>query len=114
MAQKVVTTLIDDLDGDGTLADETVEFALDGKAFEIDLSDVNAKRLREALAEFVAAARKAGSGGTPARARRVATAAVSREESATIRAWARENGWPGVKDRGRIPVEVVEAYRKAA
>lgn len=109
MAQKTVVELIDDLDGEP--ADGTVEFALDGKAFEIDLSDVNAKRLRESLAEFVAAARKAGS-TAPARARRAERATADRDENQAIREWARSQGL-AVADRGRIPADVIEAYRKA-
>ena len=50
MAQKVETRFIDDLDG--SEASGTVEFGLEGRSYEIDLSDDNAK-LREALAPFV-------------------------------------------------------------
>ena len=35
-------------------------FAIDGRAYEIDLSEDNAARLRDSLASFVAAARKSG------------------------------------------------------
>lgn len=48
-------SLIDDLDGQ--VANETVTFGLDGKSYEIDLSDANASKLRDALAVYVAAAR---------------------------------------------------------
>src|SRR4051812_50148383 len=50
--------LVDDIDGEA--ADETVEFGIDGKTYEIDLSKDNAGRLRDALADFVSAARRAG------------------------------------------------------
>ena len=53
MAQIREIRLVDDLDGE--VADETVEFGVDGKNYEIDLSTANAKKLRDALAEFVAA-----------------------------------------------------------
>ncbi|NEE54003.1 Lsr2 family protein, partial [Streptomyces sp. SID8455] len=56
MAQRVVVTLSDDIDG-GTAA-ETVTFALDGKTYEIDLNPANAKKLRKALAPYMAAGRK--------------------------------------------------------
>jgi hypothetical protein len=46
MAQKVTVALIDDLDGHD--AEETVTFGLDGKAYEIDLSASNARKLRAA------------------------------------------------------------------
>ena len=51
MARTLVVTLTDDLDGGD--ADETVTFGLDGKSYEIDLSEANAEKLRKALAPFV-------------------------------------------------------------
>ena len=111
VAQIREVRLIDDLDGEA--ADETVEFGLDGKTFEIDLSKGNAGRLRDALAEFVAAARKSGggrrrSGAASAPPRR---ATVDREQNQAIREWARKRGMK-VSDRGRIPAEVLEAYHQ--
>ena len=52
MAQKVTVEMTDDLDG--SQAAGTVGFAPDGKVYELDLSDANASRLRDALAPFVA------------------------------------------------------------
>lgn len=111
MAQKVTVSLVDDLDGHK--ADETVQFGLDGKNYEIDLSSDNAGKLREALQAYVAAARRPGgrrrsgaaaSGG----ARR---AAVDRDQNQAIREWARKRGMK-VSDRGRIPADLVDAYHK--
>jgi hypothetical protein len=103
--------LVDDLDGD--VADETVEFGVDGKNYEIDLSTANAKKLRDALAEFVASARRSGGrrrgGGAPAAAAR--RPSIDREQNQAIREWARKRGMK-VSDRGRIPAEVLEAYHK--
>lgn len=48
MAKKVTVTLIDDYDGKSK-ADETVQFSIDGVAYEIDLSTLNAGKLRGAL-----------------------------------------------------------------
>ena len=56
MSSKVIVILEDDLDG--TKADQTVEFGLDGAAYAIDLSDDNAKMLRGALDGYVSKARK--------------------------------------------------------
>ncbi len=114
MAQKVTVSLVDDLDGGQ--ADETVEFGLDGKNYEIDLSSKNIDKLRDALAPYVAAARRAGGrrraaqsgGGGGAGARR---GSVDREQNQAIREWARKRGMK-VSDRGRIPAEVLEAYHK--
>ena len=69
MTQKVQTLFIDDLDG--SAADGTVRFGLDGAEYEIDLNTEHAQALRDALARYVGAARQAG-GGTrrPARSGR--------------------------------------------
>jgi len=58
MAQHVNVKFVDDLDGSDAAG--TVSFGLDSRAYEIDLSDDNAAKLRESLASFIAAARKAG------------------------------------------------------
>jgi hypothetical protein len=113
MAQKVLVSLVDDLDG--SEAEETVEFGLDGVSYQIDLSSDNAEELRDALAQYVEHARRAG-GRKRAAVRPSAKAAarpatVDREQNQAIRAWARKNGFQ-VSDRGRIPSEVVEAYHK--
>lgn len=106
MAQKVQVFLVDDLDGGE--AEETVTFGVDGSVYEIDLSASNASRLREALAPFVEAARKAPA--KPARSgRRSQRNAPSRERSAEIRAWAKAAGKP-VNERGRIPAAIVAEY----
>jgi len=121
MAQKVVVTLVDDLDE--SEADETVEFGIDGTTYEIDLSDANASALRDTLADYVAHARKQSgrsrrSTGSSASASQAATkrapgrAAVDREQNQAIREWARKQGM-NVSERGRIPSEVSEAYHKA-
>src|SRR3954447_4127167 len=58
MAQQVNVKFVDDLDGSDAAG--TVSFGLDGRSYEIDLSDDNAARLRDSLAAFIAAARKSG------------------------------------------------------
>ncbi|WP_147201168.1 Lsr2 dimerization domain-containing protein, partial [Pseudonocardia asaccharolytica] len=60
MVQIQEVRLVDDLTGEQ--ADETVVFGLDGKGYEIDLSKAHAESLRNVLAEFVAAARRADGG----------------------------------------------------
>lgn len=112
MAQKVMVTLVDDLDG--STAEETVEFGLDGASYQIDLSSGNAGRLRDALAGYVNRARRSGgrkrlAGRAPAG--RPRTASADREQNQAIREWARKQGLK-VSDRGRIPTEVLDAYHK--
>jgi hypothetical protein len=106
--------LVDDLDGEK--ADETVEFGLDGKNYEIDLSTGNADRLRDALASYVGAARKVAANRQRATALSTNGAAprkpsIDREQNQAIRDWARKRGMK-VSDRGRIPAEVLEAYHQ--
>jgi hypothetical protein len=115
MAQRTVVTLEDDIDGGS--ADETVTFALVGVTYEIDLNNKNAAALRDALAPYVGAGRRTGgrtSGGSRARTSRASAPAAParRNDSASIREWARENGYT-VSDRGRIPSNVIEEYEKA-
>ncbi|MDB1086667.1 Lsr2 family protein [Streptomyces sp. ACA25] len=109
MAQKVQVLLLDDLDGGE--ADETVTFALDGKTYEIDLKSANAEKLRSALEPYLKAGRRAG--GRAARAPRGSRAAAGgSQDTAKIRAWAKENGFQ-VNDRGRVPAEIRKAYEDA-
>ena len=111
MAKRVHVVLEDDLDG--TPAEETVSFALDGGSYEIDLNSGNASALRDALAKYVGAARKAGSSGRPHNARsRPGGAQVDREQIKAIRDWARRSGHQ-VSDRGRIAGPIVEAFNQA-
>ena len=118
MAQQVNVKFVDDLDGSDAAG--TVSFAIDGRAYEIDLSENNAARLRESLASFVAAGRKSD-GASAAAGRRTQKMTASsgrrpqpldREQTAAIRAWARQNGHQ-VSERGRISKTVVDAFEAA-
>jgi hypothetical protein len=112
MAQKVLVQLVDDLDGTSSQDVSTVLFGLDGVSYEIDLSEANAERLRQSLAEYVEAARRTGGrikrGTRPAQSGKSANA----HEAGQIREWAMENGFE-LAGRGRIPSHVVEAYKEA-
>ncbi|WP_156758636.1 histone-like nucleoid-structuring protein Lsr2 [Actinokineospora pegani] len=113
MAQKTIVQLFDDLDGSPGEDIRPIEFSLDGVHYEIDLSERNASRLREELAEFVNAARRTGGrvrrGGAPAKG---VGEARSKEQTRAIRDWARQNGHD-ISERGRIPSAVVEAFEAA-
>ncbi|GAA0675384.1 Lsr2 family protein [Kitasatospora atroaurantiaca] len=113
MAQRVQVILEDDLDGGS--ADETVTFALDGVAYEIDLKSANADKLRGLLAPYVEKGRKQSGRLTSARrssGRSAGRPAAGAPDTAKIRAWAKENGFE-VNDRGRVPSNVREAYERA-
>jgi len=116
MAQQTTVRFIDDLDGSDAVG--TVTFSLENRTYEIDLSDENTDKLHEALAPFIEYGRKAGgrSGGRGRSQRQTAMTEKpvrsSREETHTIREWARQHGHQ-VSDRGRIPKSVIEAYQVA-
>jgi Lsr2 len=110
MAQKVQTLFIDDLDG--SAAQGTVRFALDGTEYEIDLNAEHAQQLRDTLAAYVRAARRAGGGSRrPARGGRREPA--SEVKTTEVREWAKTQGIE-VKDRGRIPAELVVKFKAAS
>ncbi|WP_085510383.1 histone-like nucleoid-structuring protein Lsr2 [Plantibacter flavus] len=60
MAQRKITTLVDDLDGTDIPRGlgETVRFGIDGRNYEIDLTDENASAFRRSLSTYVGAARR--------------------------------------------------------
>jgi hypothetical protein len=109
MAQKIQTLIIDDLDG--SQAEGTVRFALDGAQYEIDLNAVHAGELRTTLARYTEAARKVT--GTSRRpTRNTAKAAANGLSTTEIRDWAKANGFD-IKERGRVPADVVARFRSA-
>lgn len=110
MAQVTNVKLLDDLDG--TKATETVAFGVDGVGYEIDLSAKNAKALRKALAEFVAAGRHLKVSAVVATPRASARSKGSGPDAAVVRQWANEAGVP-VSVRGRVSSEVRAQYLAA-
>jgi hypothetical protein len=83
VAQKIQTLFIDDIDG--SEAEGTVRFALDGAEYEIDLNAKNAEALRTAASGL---------------------------NTTEVREWAKAQGID-VKDRGRVPAELVVRFRAA-
>lgn len=111
MASRTVVTFVDDLDGSD--ADETVQFALDGVTYEIDLGRAHASSLRAGLAPWVDAARRSGRPATVITARRSsAPTRVDPAQTAKVREWAAKSGHP-VSARGRIPQKVMDAFQEA-
>ncbi|WP_433332495.1 histone-like nucleoid-structuring protein Lsr2 [Spirillospora sp. CA-294931] len=114
MAQKTVIHFIDDIDG--SKADETLRFSIDGGSYEIDLSNANAMKLRAAMRPFMQKARKAP-GSLPRgvqRLERNSDVQARREKLKAIREWAKQQS-PVIHvcERGRIPINVEQAYDAA-
>ena len=115
MAQQVNVVLVDDVDG--SPAQETVTFALDGVTYEIDLTQDNAGRLRDGMVQWLQNGRRVA--GTRLRGTRPATTQKKQptqpsaaSSNSTIREWARAHGHT-VSDRGRIKADIVEAFNAA-
>lgn len=120
MAEKVTVALVDDLDGSEAV--ETVEFALDGVHYAIDLNAEHGEALREELEPYTQHGKRLGGRKKPQTPRKTTpkantarhpTPSVSnRERNQAIRTWAKAAGYE-LSDRGRIPAEIAEAYDKA-
>ena len=104
MSSKVIVRLEDDVDG--TKADETIEFGIDGTTYNIDLSDSNAQKLRGALDGYISKARKVS--GKRSGGRKVSIGV----DLKAVRAWAKSNGVE-ISDRGRVSQNVLEQYQAA-
>ncbi|MEU2516742.1 histone-like nucleoid-structuring protein Lsr2 [Streptomyces syringium] len=107
--QKIVTIYTDDLTGDESAEAGTHVFSLDGVSYEIDLGPDSYDKLLEALAPFTKAGRRTGKVRKPVSR---STRGGSSKDTASIRSWAKENGYQ-VNDRGRVPADIREAYERA-
>ncbi len=111
MAQKVIRQFIDDIDG--SEAERTFTFAVDGTHYEIDLSSANIKEFNEAIAGFVESARKVKASSYSRRGRKAGAdtggGGRSREQIQAIREWARQQGHD-INERGRIPASIQQAF----
>jgi hypothetical protein len=110
MAQHTQVLLVDDIDG--SPAQGTVDFGLDGQGYAMELSAENDKRLRAVLGPYIEHGRR-----IPATRPRRQTwrAAVSGDtRNAQIREWAKTQPDLGpVNDRGRVSKKIIAAYDRA-
>ncbi len=114
MTRRVQVHLLDDIDG--SQADETLKFGLDGTLYEIDLSSKHANKFRSALAQYIAKSRRIGRGGVVPSGRgrgSGGTVRTDREQNQAIRDWAKSKGFD-ISDRGRIPANIIEQYHNEA
>jgi len=99
MATKV--TLLDDLDGSDNAT--TVEFSVNERTFEMELSPDNLAKLEAALAVFIEKARDT----TPVP--RWTNARHATVDQALVRTWAAENN-VDVSPKGRVPGWIIDRY----
>lgn len=107
MAQKVVREFIDDIDG--SVAERTFTFAVDGTTYEIDLSSENIAEFTSAIGGFIESARKVKTTSRRQRGASTTDLRERRERLNEVRAWAKKNGY-NVSDRGRVSTEVLAAF----
>ena len=116
MAQRTVVQLTDDLDGKPIPGGrgETIRFSLDRTDYEIDLTDKNAKALREAFATYVSAARRTAGTRSGSRGRngRAGAGAARDYDPKAVRVWAESQGIE-VSQRGRVPADLVAKFQAA-
>lgn len=106
MATRTITTWTDDVDG--SRAEHTVTFALDGVTYELDLSEANRAALRASIARYSAAARRVRHGIAAPTPVRVDAGVDTR----AVRQWARVRGID-LPARGRIPQDVIDQFHAA-
>ncbi len=105
MAQRTQILYVDDIDG--SAAEGTVRFGLDGVDYEIDLNKKHSDQLAKAFRPYLDAARK-----VPASRRAARDSRPARHNQSAVRAWARSQGLK-ISDRGRIPADVLAKYGSA-
>lgn len=102
--------LIDDIDGE-TEGAQTLTFMVEGQEYEIDLADENRELFEAEVQKHLNFLREMADYGRPVRRQSLVKVPRGRtkEELDHIRNWARSNGHQ-VKDMGRIPEKIIDAY----
>lgn len=124
MSQKTTVTLHDDFD-ESTNGVRTVNFAVDGHAYEIDLSAKHLREFEKAMKPYVEHARKVRKTTAKTTAKAAAKVGPAKRHTSTVRAssaqpaarevreWAATQGIE-VPAKGRVPASVMEQFVGAA
>jgi hypothetical protein len=114
--------------GENVEGSETVTFGFDGYDYSLDLCQEHAADFHntvQGLIGWSSDRSRSGSGRRPRRssgveetsgaggATQAPRSSADRERLKAIRDWARQNGYPELGDRGRIPQAIVAAYDAA-
>lgn len=105
MSRHTKVIILDDLDGQ-TPADETIDFGVDGKNYQIDLTADHASEFRDVISRYTQVSRKASTKNTVPAPR---NGKVRQADPKDVREWARSEGLD-VAARGRISSRLVEQY----
>lgn len=109
MASRVITTLVDDVDG--SEAQHSVPFSIGGTDYLIDLSDKNAAAFQKVLAPWIEKAQKLGKSGKGGKRGPLSLVHSDGPSASDVREWAESEGIP-VSSRGRIPGEISDLYTR--
>lgn len=121
MAKRVTTQLVDDIDGSviDDESGETVEFAVNGVEYTIDLKAKNANEFYRKIHYYIEHAvrvggrkRKPSPAGATTPSKTGTPATRDPAQTRAIRQWAADEGYE-INDRGRIPAAIEEAYNAA-
>jgi hypothetical protein len=112
--------------GEEIEAKESVAFGYDSYSHTLDLCPPHAESFHATVQSMVGWSSERTRGGTGRRSRRATAASTSkaeprassgttsdRERLRAIREWARDNGYPELGNRGRIPRHIVDEYEAA-
>jgi hypothetical protein len=108
MSSRTVVELTDDIDG--SPADETVTFTIQGSTYEIDLSKRNLDKLVKAMEPYTTHGRK--SGGRRSGTGRSTGKGSDKVQLKAMREWGSANGYK-VSSRGRVSADLQNAYHAA-
>ncbi|MFF4818071.1 Lsr2 family protein [Kitasatospora sp. NPDC001309] len=112
--------IIDDVTGEELDESQldTVTFAIDGIAWQLDTNEEEGQKIREFLARYVSVATRVGAPpAAPDRPGRAAPSPSRQRRTSgehplqKVRTWAQENGYE-VGDVGRVPLTIKESYAK--
>lgn len=121
VATQIITSLIDDLDGTAIEngSGESIEFAVNGVEYVIDLKSKNATEFHRKLDYYIEHATRVGgrrrrpsAAGTALAAKTASSTKRDPAQTRAIRQWASDEGYD-VSERGRIPADIEEAYNAA-
>lgn len=104
MATQINTTMLDDLalaNKKEVVAEQSIQFALDGVLYKVDLTAANAKKFRDFLTTYTNVGTKLGF--LPKNLKRTDT------DIAAAREWALSRNLK-VATRGRVPQEILNQY----
>ncbi len=118
MAKRVIETLTSDLSGVDIPDDSaggTVEFAVSGSQYAIDLTEDELSTFNEILAPYVGSAQRLSRRGAAISKTTVSASGEGRrtkEQLTAIRKWAKQNGHE-VSERGRVARPILDAFDAA-